>query len=107
MHYSIRIPCLGDLTFISLCGLKVETFHRKYVSLRLLKSEHDAKKSNTLPCYGINIRSFTPVIPKLGGAHRSGARNIESSAVKNYGNAPKLNYQLTKFSLYLLTLQNP
>jgi hypothetical protein len=40
------------------------------------------------------------VIPKLGGAHRSGAR-------KNYGNAPKLNYQLMKLSIYLLSLQNP
>jgi hypothetical protein len=37
-----------------------------------------------------------PVIPKLVGAHRSGE-----------GNAPKLNYQLMKLSIYLLTLQNP
>jgi hypothetical protein len=40
------------------------------------------------------------VIPKVGGAHRIGAR-------KNYGNAQKLNYQLMKLSMYLLTLQNP
>jgi hypothetical protein len=40
------------------------------------------------------------VIPKVGGAHRSGAR-------KNYGNAPKLNYQLIKLSKYLLILQKP
>jgi hypothetical protein len=47
------------------------------------------------------------VIPKLGGANRSGARNIESGARKNYGNAPKLNYQLMKLSIYLLPIQNP
>jgi hypothetical protein len=47
------------------------------------------------------------VIPKLGGMHQSGARNIEIGARKNYGNAPKLNYQLMKLSMYLLTLQNP
>jgi hypothetical protein len=44
------------------------------------------------------------VIPKPGGEHGSGERNIESGARKNYGNAPKLKTQLMKF---LLTLQNP
>jgi hypothetical protein len=47
-------------------------------------------------------RAFSAVIPKLGGA-----QNIESGVHKNYGNAPKLNYQLMKLSVYLLTLQNP
>jgi hypothetical protein len=38
------------------------------------------------------------VIPKLGGTHRSGARNTENGGRKNYGNAEKLNYQLMKLS---------
>jgi hypothetical protein len=45
------------------------------------------------------------VVPKLGGANRSGARNIEFGARNNCGNAPELNYQLMKLSL--LTVQNP
>jgi hypothetical protein len=45
-----------------------------------------------------------PVVPKLGGAHRSGARNTENGARKNYGNAPELNYHLMKLSIPLLTL---
>jgi hypothetical protein len=49
--------------------------------------------------------SSRPVIPKLGGAHRSGAQNIESGARKNDGNAAKLNYQLMKLSVYKLTFQ--
>jgi hypothetical protein len=51
--------------------------------------------------------SATAVIRKLGGAPRSGARNTESGGRKNYGNAPKLNYQLMSLSIYLLSLQNP
>jgi hypothetical protein len=39
------------------------------------------------------------VIPKIGGAHRCGERNIESGARKNYGNSPELNYQLMKLSM--------
>jgi hypothetical protein len=35
------------------------------------------------------------------------AWNAESEERKNYRNAPKLSYQQTKFSVYLLTLWNP
>jgi hypothetical protein len=38
--------------------------------------------------------------------HRSGVWSIESHAYKNYGDAPNLNYKLTKLPVYLLTLQN-
>jgi hypothetical protein len=44
------------------------------------------------------------VIPKLGESHQSGAQNTENGTHKNYGNAPKLNYQQMKLSIYLLTL---
>jgi hypothetical protein len=47
------------------------------------------------------------VVPKLGGAHQSGAQNIESDARKNDVNAPKLNWRLMKLSIYLLTFGNP
>jgi hypothetical protein len=47
------------------------------------------------------------VVRQVGGAHRSGARNIEDDKRKLKVNAPKLNCQLLKICIYLLTLSDP
>jgi hypothetical protein len=43
--------------------------------------------------YHSSIVLLNAVVPKLGGTHRSGAP-------KNYGNDPKLNYQLMKICIF-------
>jgi hypothetical protein len=65
-----------------------------------VKSLHCIDEATSSNMFLVNSSSTRAVIPKLGGVNLSGAW-------KNYGNAPKLNYQLMKLSIYLLTLQNP
>jgi hypothetical protein len=59
--------------------------------------------------YSRELYSSTAVIPKLGGAHRSGARNTESAKRKNLWECSKTELPTDEivYMSYFLTLQNP
>jgi hypothetical protein len=59
----------------------------------------------TYTFYHSPVVLLNAVLPKPGGKNPNG-RKTESDERKNYGNASKLNYQLTKFCIFTYVIQS-